>query len=50
MAFEFLCPITCELMTDPATAQCGHSFERKAIEQWLTENGPAADAGVAVSD
>lgn len=32
------CPITCELMEDPVLAMDGHSYERKAIEDWLQRN------------
>ena len=32
---QFLCPITCSLMRDPATTTDGHAFERSAIEEWL---------------
>lgn len=31
----FECPITTELMEDPVMAADGHSYERKAIEEWL---------------
>ena len=31
----FLCPITFEIMTDPVICADGHSYERKAIEDWL---------------
>ena len=34
-----LCPITLELFCDPVVAQDGHTYERKAIEQWLRRNG-----------
>ncbi|XP_041433517.1 WD repeat, SAM and U-box domain-containing protein 1 [Xenopus laevis] len=33
---EFLCPITWELMTDPVIASDGYSYERKAIEDWIS--------------
>ena len=32
---DFLCPISHELMVDPVSPLCGHTFERKAIEQWF---------------
>lgn len=32
---SFLCPITMELMRDPCIAVDGHSYERKAIEEWF---------------
>ena len=32
---EFICPITHELPFDPATAEDGKVYERKAIEKWL---------------
>jgi len=34
---EFLCPITHELMNDPVCAADGYTYERKAIEEWLTK-------------
>ncbi|KAL1529943.1 hypothetical protein AB1Y20_000871 [Prymnesium parvum] len=32
---SFVCPLTLELMSDPATAADGHSYEMSAITQWL---------------
>lgn len=34
---EFLCPITHSLPVDPVTAEDGHIYERKAIEDWLSK-------------
>jgi len=33
---EFLCPITCEIMSDPHITLSGHTYEKYAIEQWLS--------------
>ncbi|XP_073401791.1 WD repeat, SAM and U-box domain-containing protein 1 isoform X2 [Dendrobates tinctorius] len=33
---EFLCPITCEIMKDPVIASDGYSYERNAIEIWIS--------------
>ncbi|XP_075036917.1 WD repeat, SAM and U-box domain-containing protein 1 [Mixophyes fleayi] len=33
---EFLCPITWEIMRDPVMASDGYSYERKAIENWIS--------------
>ena len=33
---QFVCPITTEVMTDPVMAADGQSYERSAIERWLT--------------
>ncbi|NXM78192.1 WSDU1 protein, partial [Serilophus lunatus] len=33
---EFLCPITRELMKDPVIAADGYSYEREAVEHWLS--------------
>ncbi|XP_075685434.1 WD repeat, SAM and U-box domain-containing protein 1 isoform X2 [Rhinoderma darwinii] len=33
---ELLCPITCEIMKDPVIASDGYSYERKAIEFWIS--------------
>lgn len=33
---EFLCPITWEIMKDPVIASDGYSYERNAIESWIS--------------
>ncbi|XP_050196340.1 WD repeat, SAM and U-box domain-containing protein 1 isoform X2 [Myiozetetes cayanensis] len=33
---EFLCPITRELMKDPVIAADGYSYEREAVEHWIS--------------
>ncbi|XP_029488679.1 WD repeat, SAM and U-box domain-containing protein 1-like isoform X2 [Oncorhynchus nerka] len=33
---EFLCPITREVMKDPVIAADGYSYEREAIESWIS--------------
>jgi len=35
MPDEYLCPITQDVMEDPVIAMDGHTYERKAIEEWL---------------
>lgn len=35
---EYLCPITKQLMNDPVICSDGHSYERKAIEDWLSSH------------
>jgi hypothetical protein len=35
----FFCPITHELMIDPVIDPDGNSYERRAIEDWLQQNG-----------
>ncbi len=35
---EFLCPITQELMDEPVVGKDGHTYERKAIIQWLQQH------------
>jgi len=32
---HLLCPIMQEIMTDPVSLLCGHSFERQGIADWL---------------
>ncbi|XP_056649892.1 WD repeat, SAM and U-box domain-containing protein 1 isoform X3 [Monodelphis domestica] len=34
---EFLCPITRELMKEPVIASDGYSYEKEAIENWITK-------------
>lgn len=47
---QFLCPITQELIQDPVSTLCGHTFERAAIEQWFEGHGtcPADNLPVGV--
>ncbi|CAI9266134.1 unnamed protein product [Lactuca saligna] len=33
--FEFLCPITLEMMRDPVIVATGQTYERASIQQWL---------------
>ena len=33
----FLCPITQGIMSDPVVATDGHTYERRAIEQWFSQ-------------
>eukprot|EP00759_Apiculatamorpha_spiralis_P041556 PhF_6_TR40182/c1_g1_i2/m.59591 len=35
---EFLCPITLMVMKDPVVASDGQTYERTAIQQWLSES------------
>jgi hypothetical protein len=39
---EFICPVTKTLMNDPMVSRYGHSFERKAILEWLNGEGNTA--------
>ncbi|KAM8788541.1 WD repeat, SAM and U-box domain-containing protein 1 [Rhynchonycteris naso] len=34
---EFICPITRELMQDPVIASDGYSYEKEAIENWISK-------------
>ena len=35
---EFMCPISMDLMTDPVIGNDGHTYERSAITEWLTNH------------
>ena len=37
VAEELLCPISCEVMTDPVSADDGHTYERACIEAWFAK-------------
>ena len=43
---SFLCPITCDLMMDPVIACDGHSYERSAIEKWLSKSRKSPMTGL----
>lgn len=37
---EFKCPISLSIMTDPVVLECGHTFDRDSLMEWLkTSNG-----------
>ncbi|CAF3757734.1 unnamed protein product [Adineta steineri] len=36
---SLLCPITLELFVNPVLAEDGHSYERRAIEEWIRQHG-----------
>lgn len=38
LARDLTCPITGELLKDPVVATDGHTYERAAIERWLTDH------------
>lgn len=43
---EYICPITMEIMTDPVSCSDGHTYERKAIAQWFTQNVTSPKTGL----
>ena len=45
---ELCCPITQELLVDPVVAEDGHSYERRAIEQWFSA-GSSSSAATATA-
>ena len=45
-----LCPITQELMTDPAIATDGHTYERVALESWLLQHDTSPMTGLPLDD
>lgn len=42
---EFLCPITNDVMIDPVVASDGHTYERRAIEEWIQKKATSPIAG-----
>jgi hypothetical protein len=42
---EFLCPITYELFREPVVACDGHTYEKAAIEKWLTQKDTSPRTG-----
>lgn len=45
---QFLCPITFEPMVDPVVAQDGQTYERAAIEEWLTTHDTSPLSGAVL--
>ena len=48
--FEFLCPITNQMMSDPVTADDGNTYERNAIRSWLRHNPTSPMTGNPLVD
>ena len=44
----FSCPITQSVMVDPATTSDGMTYEREAIERWLTEHDTSPLTGIVL--
>ena len=42
---DFCCCITGHIMEDPVSTVDGHTYERRAIEQWLAQNGTSPKTG-----
>ncbi len=32
----YMCPITCEIMTNPVIAADGHTYHKESITEWLS--------------
>jgi hypothetical protein len=47
---ELVCPITQEIMFDPVVASDGHTYERNAIQRWLTKNNTSPMTKQAIND
>ncbi len=39
MPNHFFCPITLEVMRDPYITPSGHSYEGRALQQWIAQHG-----------
>lgn len=46
----FICPITQDIMTEPVVASDGHTYERTAIELWLTNNNRSPMTGLQLEN
>ncbi|CAF3419238.1 unnamed protein product [Rotaria sp. Silwood1] len=46
------CPLTLKLFRDPVVAQDGHTYERKAIEEWIRKKGtsPLTDQPLSIEN
>ncbi|TNV76976.1 hypothetical protein FGO68_gene15513 [Halteria grandinella] len=46
----FYCPISQEIMKDPVMTADGHSYEKKNIEKWLTNNNKSPLTGEVLTN
>jgi hypothetical protein len=42
---EYLCPILCDIMKDPVILKDGHTYDRSAIEEWLSKHDTSPMTG-----
>jgi hypothetical protein len=47
---EFICPISCEIMSDPVVASDGHTYERKQIETWFRSHAKSPKTNQRLDD
>ncbi|KAL4586188.1 hypothetical protein LXL04_010820 [Taraxacum kok-saghyz] len=47
---SFYCPITREVMIDPVETSSGHTFERTAIEKWLSDSTSCPLTGIPLDN
>ena len=48
-SMSFRCPITQEVMQDPVICEDGHTYERAAIERWLTQSNRSPQTNLPLS-
>ena len=46
--WEYCCPITHELMSNPVVAEDGHSYDRNAIEHWFLVHNTSPMTNLAI--
>merc|ERR1711907_547281 len=47
---SFLCPITCCVMEDPVTLSDGHTYEKAAINRWLSDHNTSPLTGATLGN
>ena len=48
MPYDFICPITAEIMTDPVSTSDGFTYERAAITEWLRTKDTSPSTGATL--
>lgn len=47
---HFVCPLTHDMMRDPVVASDGYTYERSAVEGWMTNNSHSPMTGAKLED
>lgn len=47
---EFLCPISGNLMRNPVTLKCGHTFDKSSIEEWKQRSDTCPNCRELITD
>ena len=48
--FEFICPISMDIMNDPVICSDGHTYDRESIEDWFDDNDTSPKTNISLDN